>query len=106
MLYTINELRQKIKPIAVKYNLPVVYVFGSYARNEATDDSDLDILIDKNGSKVKSLFDMSRLHNELCEIFKKEVDLITTYALSQDNENGKEPLFRERVMQERIAIYD
>jgi predicted nucleotidyltransferase len=105
MVYTLNELKKIIKPIAVKYDLPAVYVFGSYARNEATENSDLDILIDRTDSKIKSLFDMGGLYNELCEIFKKEVDLVTTYALTQDGEDDKTPMFRETVMKERVTIY-
>ena len=46
LIYTIDELKQKIVPIAARYNLPAVYLFGSYARNEATEESDVDILID------------------------------------------------------------
>ena len=43
MVYSIEELKQKIIPLAVKYNLPAVYPFGSYARNEATENSDVEI---------------------------------------------------------------
>jgi len=101
MIYTINEIKQKIQPIAVKYNLPAVYIFGSYARNEATENSDVDILIDKTGSKVKTLFDMGGLYNDLCEILTKKIDLITTYSLINDNDN-----FKERVMKEKVTIYE
>jgi predicted nucleotidyltransferase len=105
MVYTLNELKNIIKPIAVKYDLPAVYVFGSYARSEATENSDLDILLDRTGSKIKSLFDMGGLYNELCEIFNKEVDLVTTYALAQNDEDDETPMFRETVMKERVTIY-
>ena len=44
MIYTIAELSRKIIPIAQKYNIPAVYIFGSYARNEATENSDVDVL--------------------------------------------------------------
>ncbi|MDR3294725.1 MAG: nucleotidyltransferase domain-containing protein [Clostridiales Family XIII bacterium] len=40
-------------PIAIKYQLPTVYLFGSYARGEATDDSDVDILIDRTALNPK-----------------------------------------------------
>ena len=36
MVYTLEQLREKITPIAEKYRIPAVYVFGSYARGEAT----------------------------------------------------------------------
>lgn len=36
MIFTINELKDKIAPVAAKYNLNKGYLFGSYAREEAT----------------------------------------------------------------------
>lgn len=46
MIYTAEEIRRCITPIAVRYRLKAVYLFGSYARGEATDESDIDLLID------------------------------------------------------------
>lgn len=105
MIYSIDELRQMVAPIAAKYNLPAVYVFGSYARNEATEDSDIDVLIDRTGSAVRSLFDMGRLHEDLRACFNKEVDLVTTAALMQEESRRKTPWFTETVMEERIVLY-
>lgn len=105
MIYSIDELKRKIAPVAEKYRLSAVYLFGSYARNEATDNSDVDILIDRTGSSVKSMFDMGALYNDLCESIGKEVDLVTTYALIQDGASDRTPWFTENVMRERVAVY-
>ena len=107
MIYTIDELKQKIKPIAAKYNLPAVYVFGSYARGEATEESDIDILVDKSGSKIKSLFELGGLYDELNKLFKKKVDLITVCALKKEERVIKHlPTFEESVQKERVSIYE
>lgn len=106
MVYSIDELKKRIVPVAKKYNLRAVYVFGSYARNEATDQSDIDILIDRTDAKVKSLFEMGALYNDLCESIGKEVDLLTTHALFQDSDNERTPWFTETVMKERVPIYE
>ena len=45
-LYTLEEIREKVKPIAAAYGVERVYLFGSYARGEATAESDLDFRID------------------------------------------------------------
>lgn len=105
MVYSLDELKAIIKPIAEKYNIRYVYVFGSYARNEADENSDVDILIDREGSKVKSLFDMGGLYNDLCEIFEKEVDLVTTQALKQDSTNERTPWFVDNVRQDAQCVY-
>ena len=52
MVYTIEQLRERITPVAEKYQLRAVYLFGSYAKGEATDDSDVDILVDRTDSIV------------------------------------------------------
>lgn len=46
MIYTAEEIRLRITPVAVRYRLKAVYLFDSYARGEATDESDIDLLID------------------------------------------------------------
>ena len=42
-IYTIEELREIITPIAIQHNVEKVYLFGSYARGEATENSDVDL---------------------------------------------------------------
>ena len=46
MIYTAEEIRRRITPVAVRYRLKAEYLFGSYARGEATDESDVELLID------------------------------------------------------------
>lgn len=46
MIYTVEEIRRRITSVAVRYRLKAMYLFGSYARGEATDESDIDLLID------------------------------------------------------------
>jgi len=105
MIYSLDEIKKRIKPVAEKYSLRAVYLFGSYARNEATDDSDVDIMIDRTGSKVKGLFDMSSLYDDLSESFGKEIDLITTHTLEQRDTIKRTPLFSKNVTEGRILIY-
>ena len=106
MIYSIDELKRRIEPVAKKYNLRAAYLFGSYARNEASDESDIDILIDRTDSKIKSLFEMGGLYNDLCESIGRDVDLITTHALFQDNGNERTPWFTETVIKERVPVYE
>lgn len=105
MIYTVEEIKKRIEPIAEKYALNAVYLFGSYARNEANEYSDIDILIDRSGSKVKSMFDMGGLYNDLSECLGKEIDLITTQTLEQENTLRRTPLFVDNLYKERLKIY-
>ena len=53
--YTIDEISQRVMPVAKRYGLSAVYLFGSYARGEATSKSDIDLLIDTSGSVLLPL---------------------------------------------------
>ncbi len=105
MVYSINEIREKVAPVAAKYELSAVYLFGSYARNEATEKSDIDILIDRRGAKISGLFQMGGLYNDLCECFGKEVDLVTTGALEQATTKRRTPWFADCIEKEKLKIY-
>ena len=45
--YSIQELKDIVAPLAQKYGVQRVYLFGSYARRDMTESSDVDLRIDK-----------------------------------------------------------
>ena len=104
-MFTLDEIRERVTPVARKYGLKAVYVFGSYARNEATSDSDIDILVDRTGSSIRGMFDMGSLYHDLRESIGKEIDLITTHTLEQRNTRNRIPMFVENLEAERIQVY-
>lgn len=103
---SIDRIKTFITPIAKKYKLKSVYVFGSYARNEAAKDSDVDLLIDREGSTIHGLFDMNALLNESREALGKDVDLVTLQSLKQESGVRSNSNFTNNVMKERIKIYE
>lgn len=106
MVYTIDELKRRITPVAEKYKLKAVYLFGSYARGTATDESDVDILVDRDGSLVHSLFQMGGLYGDLEKAVQKEIDLVTTQTLEQKRTINKNHQFVDALLAERRKIYD
>ena len=104
MIYTMEELTQKIAPIARKYDIPAVYIFGSYARNEATENSDVDVLIQRKGSKIVGWM-IGALYEDLSECLGKELDLITTETLEQENTKERTPWLIDNLLKERRLIY-
>ncbi|MDR0249311.1 MAG: nucleotidyltransferase domain-containing protein [Oscillospiraceae bacterium] len=106
MVYSLQEIKNKVEPIAEKYNVQSVYLFGSYARNEATEDSDLDILFVREGSKIRSLFDMGGMYNDLSEAFGKEISLITEEGLNSVNTKQRIPQFINNVKKEKMVLYE
>lgn len=106
MVYTLDELRERIAPIARKYQIPAVYLFGSYARNEASDNSDVDILIDREGSTIRGMFDMGGLYAELQSSIGKNVDLVTLQSLKQKSTLERTPWFVENLQKDMVRLYD
>jgi predicted nucleotidyltransferase len=105
-IYTVAELKRRVIPIAVKYRLASVDLFGSYARNEAKDDSDVDILIDRTGSDIVSLWDIGTLYEDLSECLDREIDLITTDALEEEDVKRRTPQFADKLKREKVRLYE
>jgi predicted nucleotidyltransferase len=106
MFYELQDIREKVAPIAEKYAIPVVYLFGSYAKNEANETSDLDFLIDKSNSLVKSLLDIGAVYNDLDSSFDVNIDLVTTDTLEQEDVKRRTPRFCDNIYNDRIVIYE
>ena len=105
MIYTIESLKEMIAPIAKKYHLPAVYLFGSYARGTATEVSDIDLLVDTTGTSLTSLLALGALYCDLEEALKKPIDLITISSLEQRAQMPSDLDFRKAVMEERVKLY-
>jgi len=86
---------KKLQGICLRNDIAMVGVFGSMARGEATEQSDIDLLV--KFSKRKSLLEMVRLEREVSTALGRKVDLLTESAIS--------PYLRDRVKRELRVIY-
>ncbi len=75
MLTTVNEIRAAIKDAACKYPVKKVLLFGSYADGTATENSDVDLVVEFTRPNV-SLFLIMDMKYALEERLQKPVDLI------------------------------
>ncbi len=69
----ISKMKKIIINILKKHNVKKVGIFGSYARGDEKKNSDIDILIDVDGT----LLDVIKIEIELKKKLKKNVDLLT-----------------------------
>ena len=90
----ISERRQDILRIAAAHGATNVRVFGSFARGTATQDSDIDLLVDLEANR--SLIDLTRLIAELSAALGRNVDVVTS--------DGLYWLIRRRVLREARAL--
>ena len=96
-MYSTADIQRIISPIADKYGVNRVYLFGSYARGESTPNSDVDLRIDKGDVRGMQ---MAFLLSDLEDALQLPVDLLSTTALDTQflkSIKGEEKLIYERV---------
>ena len=77
----LQEIKQKAIPILKASGVTRSSVFGSYARGEQQEDSDIDILVEF--PKGKSLLDLIGLEMDLRDALGKKVDVGTYRSVSK-----------------------
>ena len=92
---TIKQIKERILPILAKHNIHEVYLFGSYARGEAKNSSDVDILCE--AGDIRTFIDQGFLEDELVESLGKEVDIVFMDARMDD-------LFKEQLEKDKIRL--
>ena len=95
MVYTIDQIKSIVAPIAALHGVKSLSIFGSYARGEASDDSDIDLLIDCGA--IRSAFQMGGLYADLSEGLGKELDLVTT--------DHRDKAFLGRIARDQLRLY-
>jgi uncharacterized protein len=78
-----NQSQEKIRTYFSQKPVLNAYLFGSFARNEENDNSDIDLLVDldyKNGADYFLFFDM---REQLSELLNKKVYLVSSNGLSK-----------------------
>ncbi len=90
----ILDKREEILMIAAKHGANNIRVFGSVARGEAVQTSDVDFLVDLESGR--SLFDLGGLLVDLQQLFDCDVDVVTS--------NGLKARIRARVIKEAVPL--
>lgn len=97
-VYTIDEIKEILQNnkeyLEDKYSANKFLLFGSYAKNEQTSDSDIDLLVDLK--KPIDMFDFIDLQDFLTNLFKKKIDLGTP--------NGLKKYIKDKILKEAIVL--
>jgi len=91
----LQERRDEILEIALKHGAFNVRVFGSVARGEETENSDVDFLINYDINKISSWFPVGLIH-DLEDLLGRKVDVVT--------ETGLKERIRDRVLRDCILL--
>lgn len=99
----IDAIRTLLLPIAKKYDIRKIWLFGSYARGEATADSDIDLLIE--GGDTKGIISFLELQETMEKSVGKKVDLIEHDAVRNNNTRAGRR-FREHIERDKVLLYE
>ena len=93
--HTISEIQAVVEPLAKKYGAQRVYLFGSYASGDMTDQSDIDLRIDKGAIRGLAF---AGLLGDLEDALGTHVDLISTAGMDDD--------FLREIQKDEVLLYE
>ncbi|MFW6311143.1 MAG: nucleotidyltransferase family protein [Nanoarchaeota archaeon] len=92
-----TEQKRKIKKVLRKHNIKKASIFGSYARGEANNNSDIDILVEP---AQKSLFELVAIKQDLEDELELKIDINTFNGLNYTERKG----LKDEVLEEQVEI--
>jgi predicted nucleotidyltransferase len=96
-VYSLDEIRRIVAPVARDFGIRKLALFGSYARGDAAENSDIDFHIIDRGS-LRGLFRLAGFELALEEKLNAPVDVVTTDSLYED--------VRRNIEREELVIYE
>ncbi len=97
-IYTIQELQNKLKPIFEVEPIYTAFLFGSYAKGEATENSDIDIVIDSHRELLNIRF--YGVLEDITQTLGKKIDLFELVEIRPNS-----PIYSE-IFETGIVIYE
>ena len=93
--------RTKIADFCERWNVSEFAIFGSALRADFRPDSDVDVLVSFSPETHVSLFDMVHMQDELKQIFKRDVDLVSKRGV----ETSRNYLRRKAILESAQVIH-
>ena len=100
-IYSIDEIKHLVAPVAKEFELNEIYLFGSYSRDTANKDSDIDLYIPILPSKIGIRY--FGMLETLKDTFQKDIDIITDDSIFLSAEEHDK--FMLEIMKDRVIIY-
>ena len=96
-IYTVDELKEILQDILQKFEVKKAILFGSYAKNNPTPKSDIDLVIDSDGKLLNIYF--YGLLEELVQKLQKNIDL---FEISEIQKNSR--IYKD-IQNEGVIVY-
>lgn len=94
-MLSIQIIKERLEPIFEKYPIRKAWLFGSYARGEATEKSDVDIRIEGD---IKDLFMLGGIYSDIKDALGMEFDLLSQLPDSE--------AFRANLKKDEVLLYE
>ena len=95
-LYSVDDVKRIVSPIAQRFGVERMWLFGSYARGDFNLDSDLDFRVDMESPC--GYFKLAGFYNALEEALGKKVDLLPTDSIDAD--------LLEQIKNDEVIVYE
>lgn len=97
-IYTIEEIKEILHEVLKKFSVKKAILFGSYAKNTPTSKSDIDLVIDSEGTLLNIYF--YGLLEDLVQKLQKNVDLFEISEIQKDSQIYKD------IENEGVVVYE
>jgi predicted nucleotidyltransferase len=97
MLHSIQEIKTLVAPVARKFDVTKMWLFGSYARGEATVDSDIDFRFDR-ADDGWGIIKLINFQNALSDALGASIDA--------GHSNAYHRYIRKVIAEDEVLIYD
>ena len=77
-MLTIKQITDAANIVAAEYPISKMHLFGSYAENNNTPESDVDILVEFSNDSVVTLLTLCKIKNRMEDILNTPVDIISS----------------------------
>lgn len=100
---SLEAIRYLVIPVAKKYGIDKIYVFGSYSRGEQTAGSDVDLMI--VGGNYVTYAEFADLEDAFRTVLQKAVDVVNYSKVSTDQTRAGKRL-REHIEKDKVLVYE
>lgn len=94
-MLTIDEIKKAVAKVGKQYGIKSAYLFGSYAKGEANEGSDVDLIIERGD--IQTYTDLNGFRFDLIDELGADVDVLTT--------GGVKKRFFDLIKNDRVLMY-
>jgi predicted nucleotidyltransferase len=101
-MLTTDQIKETVSDYFKDKPVKKVYLFGSYARGEASEESDVDLLVDID-DRERIGWEYFVWYEDLEKLFTKKTDVVSNVAKPEQTSNWR---FIERINKEKVLLYE